>query len=58
MLTNPIRLFSDKSSIWKRINMTLVFEKMQLKIHKTAPDVKSSFQKYQSSVHRVQTCFG
>ena len=24
--------------------MTLVFEKMQLKIHKTAPDVKSLFQ--------------
>ena len=57
MLTNPIPLFSDKSSIWKRINMTLVVEKMQLTIHKTAPDVKSSFQKYQSSVHRRRACF-
>ena len=45
MLTNPIPLFFDKSSVWKRINMTLVVEKMRLAIHKTAPDAKSSFQK-------------
>ena len=38
--------------------MMSVVEKMQLTMHKTAPDIKSSLEKYQSSVHRGWTSFG
>ena len=58
MPMNPIPLFFDESSILKRINMTSVYEKkIQLTMHKTAPYIKNSVQKYQSSVHRGRTCF-
>ena len=53
----PIPLFFDESSTSERINMTSVFKnefsfwkKMQLTMHKAAPNIKSSVQKYQSSV--------
>ena len=58
MSMNPISLFFDSSSISKKINMMSVVEKMQLTMHKTAPDIKNSLEKYQSSVHRGWTSFG
>ena len=51
MPMNRIPLFFDERSTSKRINMTSVLKKTQLAMHKTVPDIKSSVQKYQSSVH-------
>ena len=34
----------------KKKKMMSVVNKMQLRMHKTAPDIKSSVEKYQSSV--------
>ena len=48
MPMNTIPLFFDESS--KKINMISVVDQMQLAMHKTAPDIKSSVEKYQSSV--------
>ena len=35
-----------------------VVDKIQLTMHKTAPDIKSSVEKCQSSVHRGRAYFG
>ena len=58
MSMNPIPLFFDESSISKKINMMSVVDKIQLTMHKTAPDIKSSVEKCQSSVHRGRAYFG
>ena len=57
MSMNSILLFLYESSISKRINMTPVFEINAANNAKTAPDIKSSVQKYQSTVHKEWTYF-
>ena len=57
MSMNSILLFFYESSISKRINMTPVFEINAANNAKTTPDIKSSVQKYQSTVHKEWTYF-